>query len=90
MDYRSKCLDEKGEQCIECGSTEDIEVHHIDADRWNNSLSNLLPLCHSCHQKVHNGHPDMKHWTSKLESGPPGGKRTDQEIDEAFEEAGLT
>lgn len=53
QNYRERCLEEKGEQCRKCGATEGIIVHHIDGDRSNNRLENLLPLCWSCHQKVH-------------------------------------
>lgn len=51
--YRQKCLNEKGEQCDNCGSTENIEVHHIDGDRTNDDLDNLLPLCRDCHSRLH-------------------------------------
>lgn len=29
-------------------------IHHIDCDRSNNNISNLLLLCRSCHSKLHN------------------------------------
>ena len=28
----------------------DAEVHHIDSDKRNNSLENLITLCPSCHR----------------------------------------
>lgn len=40
--------------CEICNCTEDIEVHHIDQDRGNNSPSNLISVCSSCHQRIHN------------------------------------
>ena len=30
-----------------------MEVHHVDGDHNNYILSNLQPLCHSCHRKYH-------------------------------------
>lgn len=39
--------------CEECGSTENLDVHHIDHDRMNYSQDNLKTLCRSCHKKLH-------------------------------------
>jgi len=91
-DYRTKCLRNKEEECHECGTTVDIEVHHIDEDRFNNALKNLLPLCHDCHMKVHNGHPGFEHLTKQLGSMDGDaiwGEVTDEDVFQAFEEAGL-
>lgn len=30
-----------------------LEVHHVDEDRTNNRLDNLVWLCHNCHYLVH-------------------------------------
>jgi hypothetical protein len=40
----------------QCDSCEDIAtlLHHIDGDIHNNKLSNLKPLCFSCHTIYHN------------------------------------
>jgi 5-methylcytosine-specific restriction endonuclease McrA len=85
MSYRDKCFREKGEICAECGDTENIEVHHIDGNRWNNHLDNLAPLCHDCHMKVHNLDDSVQHWIEQLDPQPPGGAVSDQEIDDAFD-----
>jgi len=29
-------------------------VHHCDHDTSNNDISNLLPVCRQCHQRIHN------------------------------------
>lgn len=34
-----------------------MAVHHIDEDRTNNKIENLVWLCHNCHHLVHQ-HPD--------------------------------
>lgn len=52
-DYRQRCFEEHGEACIECGSEEEIQVHHIDGDRNNNDPENLIPLCKRHHRQLH-------------------------------------
>ena len=44
--------------CTECGKTteendREMDVHHIDENKMNNDLSNLILLCRSCHMKLH-------------------------------------
>lgn len=56
--YREKALSHYGERCVVCGSERRIEVHHMDRDRSNNNLDNLVPLCSEHHHELHNrGHP---------------------------------
>jgi len=64
--HRDKCLDEKEEVCQECGSEERVEIHHMDGDRENNHIDNLIPLCRSCHQGVHSGREGLEHLTEQL------------------------
>ena len=40
-------------QCAYCGSTKNLLIHHLDENRNNNEVSNLIVLCKSCHQKHH-------------------------------------
>jgi hypothetical protein len=40
--------------CEICSSKTLVEVHHIDRDRTNNVLQNLLVVCRKCHRKIHN------------------------------------
>lgn len=35
------------------GKPRPLHIHHIDKDQENNSDSNLITLCSSCHSKVH-------------------------------------
>jgi hypothetical protein len=51
--YRDKALAEYGEVCDICDCTENIVVHHIDGDRENHKIENLIPLCRGCHSKIH-------------------------------------
>ena len=32
---------------------EAVDVHHIDGDRRNNKIINLMGLCRDCHNKAH-------------------------------------
>ena len=36
------------------GYKKDYDIHHIDENKMNNSLSNLVYLTHSEHMKIHN------------------------------------
>lgn len=55
--YRKKALRFFKEKCIKCEASHHdrkIIIHHVDEDRNNNDISNLMPLCHSCHRSLHN------------------------------------
>jgi hypothetical protein len=52
--YRSRCFKNHEPVCILCSSERHIDVHHINGDKTDYSASNLVPLCKSCHKKVHN------------------------------------
>ena len=43
-----------GDCCEVCGSHDGLEVHHKDGNRHNCDPSNLITLCESCHQRIHN------------------------------------
>lgn len=43
----------KKNYCELCNSTEYLCVHHIDGNRQNNSLENLITVCKHCHQTHH-------------------------------------
>lgn len=43
----------KKDKCELCGSDLHLCVHHIDGNRQNNSLDNLLTVCKKCHQTHH-------------------------------------
>lgn len=56
--YREKVFREYETKCAVCNWNEDkdvLEVHHIDENRENNKLSNLIILCPICHKKLTTG-----------------------------------
>ena len=44
-----------GTECVNCGSTKNIEYHHIVplVAGGTNRYSNIVPLCGECHGKIH-------------------------------------
>lgn len=64
---RIKVLERDSYKCVICGSTELIQVHHIDEtgrnkpkEQQNNDMENLITLCAKCHIEQHN--PVLKRW----------------------------
>lgn len=56
-----KDKNEIGMQCCNCGSTEELEYHHIVPISLggNDINSNMACLCYTCHEKIHFG--ESKH-----------------------------
>jgi len=50
---KEKLKEMRGSVCAKCGTNVNVVVHHIDFDEWNNTESNLVLLCRSCHGKLH-------------------------------------
>jgi 5-methylcytosine-specific restriction endonuclease McrA len=57
-DQREKALERDGNECVECGRTDGLEVHHIKRAKSFTSrkkahrLENLKTLCTTCHGKA--------------------------------------
>jgi len=54
--YRTRALREHKHECLDCGWAEVpsvLEVHHIDNNRDNNTIENLVILCPTCHRIRH-------------------------------------
>ena len=55
--FREIVMERDGYECQICGSTENLEVHHIKAFALYPELrtepSNGITLCHMCHRKIH-------------------------------------
>lgn len=53
--YRRNAFDAYPHCCAICGYNEEtdiLEVHHIDENRQNNNIHNLIILCPNCHKKI--------------------------------------
>ena len=50
---RSIIMSIKGKECSLCGKKTYLEIHHIDGERTNDSLSNLQIVCGDCHKDIH-------------------------------------
>lgn len=53
--YRLKAMKVYPHKCVCCGWDEDeriLEVHHINENRENNNIENLVILCPTCHRKI--------------------------------------
>ncbi len=48
--------------CKRCGQKDErlLAVHHIDENRKNNILSNLVWLCYNCHYLIHKDKGEKK------------------------------
>jgi 5-methylcytosine-specific restriction endonuclease McrA len=57
-----KATIERDKCCKSCGKIELLDVHHIDKDRSNNKLNNLITLCVYCHVKQ----PGHEHYARAL------------------------
>lgn len=51
--HRAICFGTFPKQCLVCGWTEIVEVHHLDKNNKNNDISNLVPLCPNHHKAIH-------------------------------------
>jgi hypothetical protein len=45
--------------CVVCNCTDILDVHHIDEDRSNNSIDNLVYLCPNHHSLLHRNKSDL-------------------------------
>lgn len=62
--YRNVCYDYWPRCCAVCGGEVRVEVHHIDGDRLNYSLDNLVPLCKTHHSLIHRK-PHKAAWSAE-------------------------
>jgi hypothetical protein len=62
-----------GMECARCGGSDQLHVHHLDLNPFNNERSNLMTLCNSCHATWHweNGAPGWKKRPACIVCGRP-------------------
>lgn len=53
--YAAQCYRYHERKCIVCGEADAVDVHHLDSNRENNSITNLIPLCPTHHAYCHRG-----------------------------------
>lgn len=55
--FRKNMISSLSNTCYNCGSQENIEYHHIVPLKvgGTNRLTNIVPLCHRCHEASHIG-----------------------------------
>lgn len=61
--YRAMIAKEK---CENCGTTENLGIHHKNNDHYDNNPENLQILCVSCHLSLH-----KKAWWAAKKAGLP-------------------
>jgi len=56
-DYRKRAFAVYPPNCHVCGYDKlaVLVIHHIDCDRENNNIENLIPVCRNCHKEIHLG-----------------------------------
>lgn len=57
--YRQVCFAEHGKKCIICKESLIVEAHHLDGNRLNHSVENLIPLCPTHHQYWHSSYRNL-------------------------------
>lgn len=50
---RKAILERDGEECVICGTREELHIHHIDGDNTRDDPGNLVTLCEYCHARAH-------------------------------------
>lgn len=54
---RKACLHRDRHRCRNCGTTENLQIHHIKYSKWGTEkLKDLITLCSKCHFTFHKGH----------------------------------
>lgn len=68
--FKAMVRDEHGCACVNCGSYENVEYHHIVPISLGgtNAISNVVPLCHKCHKAAHCGR-HLSHYSDHSNGG---------------------
>lgn len=62
-----------GTHCVNCGSDQGIEYHHVVPLEigGNDTLTNIVPLCHACHRAVTHHQHRLKYYGRATGGGRP-------------------
>lgn len=68
--FKRQMKEKCGDRCVNCGNAENVEYHHIVplSLGGTNNLSNIVPLCHKCHEAAHRGR-HISHYRNIKDSG---------------------
>lgn len=50
---RNRSMKFRAKKCSDCGTQENLQIHHMDSNPANNDPENLRTLCAACHAKWH-------------------------------------
>jgi 5-methylcytosine-specific restriction endonuclease McrA len=54
LKMKEQVINRDGNRCTECGTTENLEAHHLHYDNlWNEDGSESVTLCKACHSNKH-------------------------------------
>lgn len=70
---RLRILKRDNNMCFLCGDFNNLEVHHIDYNKYHNSKENLITLCKKCHGKT-KFIKDQSYWEITLQELVKGRK----------------
>lgn len=51
--YKNLCFAYHKKECVVCGESKIVAVHHFNENHQDNSVENLVPLCPTHHQYMH-------------------------------------
>lgn len=57
--YKNRALRVHGNICVVCGESRVVDIHHIDGNRDNNEIGNLVPLCPTHHRYAHSKYKNL-------------------------------
>lgn len=63
--WKQVLVDKYGHKCQVCSFDVVVQVHHIDENRQNNNLSNLVLLCPNCHFSIHHANYNLMNEDNK-------------------------
>lgn len=58
----SKLIHSKFILCERCKKYRALQIHHIDKNKKNNNLQNVIMICKSCHRMIHNKNAKPYNW----------------------------
>jgi hypothetical protein len=53
-------------KCLICQETNQLAIHHVDYNKNNSNINNLVPLCYSCHAKTNYNRDNWKEYFKGL------------------------